>query len=180
MFRGRRPSCKPSRDRFYPSDERAGRRLAQRNDLGKACLKAASASGWIPDIRHPGLDPGSTTSTPRWIPDQVRDDEERNILPAAQPWGGGPSPQAMVEGPQPRVICPSVSASHCHLPMAAPRGGTKRQPSVVCSHPFQIDGDRRKRGGFQPFNSRHPEVVSGSMFAISLSAAPDERSVHGP
>ncbi|WP_326913345.1 contact-dependent growth inhibition system immunity protein [Sphingopyxis chilensis] len=25
--------------------------------------------------RHPGLDPGSTTSTPQWIPDQVRDDE---------------------------------------------------------------------------------------------------------
>ncbi|WP_447953349.1 hypothetical protein [Sphingopyxis chilensis] len=25
--------------------------------------------------RHPGLDPGATTSTPQWIPDQVRDDE---------------------------------------------------------------------------------------------------------
>ncbi len=25
--------------------------------------------------RHPGLDPGSMTSAPLWIPDQVRDDE---------------------------------------------------------------------------------------------------------
>jgi hypothetical protein len=49
----------------------------------RSYLKPMAALGWIPDIRHPGLDPGSTTSTPRWIPDQVRDDEAGTILPVA-------------------------------------------------------------------------------------------------
>jgi hypothetical protein len=28
-------------------------------------------------LRHPGLDPGSTTTARLWIPDQVRDDDEK-------------------------------------------------------------------------------------------------------
>ncbi len=40
------------------------------------------------------------------------------ILPVAKRWGGGPSPQAMVEGLRRRAISPSVSAPRCHLPMA--------------------------------------------------------------
>ena len=56
-------------------------------------------------IRHPGLDPGSTAAAKSWTPDQVRGDDEGIILPVAQPWGGGPSPQAMVEGrPRPRHL----------------------------------------------------------------------------
>ena len=47
------------------------------------------------------------------------------ILPVAQRWGGGPPPQAVVEGRNGSVKSPSVSASRCHLPMASPQGGSK-------------------------------------------------------
>src|SRR3546814_1908602 len=57
-------------------------------------------------FRHPGLDPGSTAALRSWTPDQVRGDDDGKILPVAKRWGGGPSPQAMVEGQQPRVIAP--------------------------------------------------------------------------
>src|SRR3546814_7108729 len=32
----------------------------------------------------------------------------RPFLPAAKRWGGGPSPQAMVEGQRPRAIAPQI------------------------------------------------------------------------
>src|SRR5688572_754205 len=47
-------------------------KLSRRALLGAVCAS--------PLVRHPGLDPGSTFSSPahqgkRWIPDQVRDDD---------------------------------------------------------------------------------------------------------
>src|SRR5690554_648027 len=65
-------------------------------------------------------------------------DCSHKFLPVAQRWGGGPPPQAVVEGRQRRVKSPSVSAApvaqsilsackavegRCHLPMPAAQGG---------------------------------------------------------
>src|SRR3546814_6533610 len=41
---------------------------------GKREWQQTTGSGH-PIYRHPGLDPGSMTSAPPWIPDQVRDDD---------------------------------------------------------------------------------------------------------
>ncbi len=40
-----------------------------------------------------------------------------------RPWGGGPLAQRVVEGLRRRRHCSSVSASRCHLPIAARQGG---------------------------------------------------------
>src|SRR3546814_16016238 len=55
--------------------------------------------------------------SPSWRP--KRPDEP--TLPAAQPWGGG-SPRSGGGGAAPLRHCPSVSASRCHLPIAARQG----------------------------------------------------------
>ena len=88
----------------------------------------------IPNFRHPGLDPGSAAALKSWIPDQVRDDDDEKILPVAQRWGGGPPPQAGVEGRQrcakapPSALPAATSPWLCHREKQLPQ---PVRPSVI-------------------------------------------------
>src|SRR3546814_877552 len=95
------PPCGQVRSRLTPPRrDRFGRLCHYRNCVGfgvGSCRFPPSSSG---------LDPGSTAALRSCTPDQVRGDDDGKILPVATRWGGGPSPQSMVEGQQPHVIAP--------------------------------------------------------------------------
>src|SRR3546814_19210783 len=63
--------------RWLPTSERES--VRPRSKVAKRWPLTANGAKCNTRPRHPGLDPGSTTSTPRWIPDQVRDAEKREL-----------------------------------------------------------------------------------------------------
>src|SRR3546814_109705 len=95
------PPCGQVRSRLTPP---------RRNRFDRLCHYRNCVGFGVGSCRFPpsssGLDPGSTAALRSWTPDQVRGDDDGKILPVAKRWGGGPSPQAMVEGQQPHVIAP--------------------------------------------------------------------------
>src|SRR3546814_14573347 len=51
------------------------------------------------------------------------------ILPVAKPWGGGPSPQAMVEGRRRRAIAPPSALRAATSPWLRHRGRSTERPT---------------------------------------------------
>src|SRR3546814_8659297 len=128
------PRSRPDRDRYRPPrhlklDDRAGDvperplhrdlrhggrvphrwagETAPRGDGGGAGREAGAGGLADPNLRHPGLDPGSIIPTLReWIPDQVRDDDEEGMAPGATTI---PRP---LDGQSSKASCPHRSEEH--------------------------------------------------------------------